>query len=261
MTNMIDKYIPKYESTPTGYHIHNVGNYARVSNILAMANFGNDILDNWKYKKRRDAFNNYALDILCQPEFVTPTSQEIMDLYDASYKVPEDYTKQSAEFGTLLHDFLETFLTTGEIKEIKPHPYADVNICKASMLKFVNDWHLGPHTTIKAECLIWSDVYKYAGCIDYVAHINGKIYIMDWKTTGSLHTKYLLQLAAYWNALEERAKDYHLTEPIEHVYLIRFDKEAPYYEAVDFGREQMLYYFEVFKSLVNVYNFNEGVHL
>lgn len=258
---MIDNLIPKYISTPTGYNIERVGTFARVSNILAMDNYGHDILDTWKYKKRRNAFSNYALDVLCQPEFVTPTSQEIMDLYDASYKVPDEYTTQSAEFGTLLHDFLETYLTTGEIKEIKPHPYADVNICKASMMKFVNDWHLGPHTTVKAECLIWSNKYKYAGCIDYVAHINGKIYIMDWKTTGSLHPKYLLQLAAYWTALEERAKDYNLTEPIEHVYLIRFDKEGVFYETIDFGREQMQYYFEVFKSLLNVYNFHQQVSI
>ena len=256
-----DSFIPKYSVTPTGYNIERVGTFARVSNILAMANFGNDILDNWKYSKRRSAFNSYVLDILSAPAFDTHTSEEIMDLYDASYRVPEDYTKQSAEFGTLLHDFLEHYLTTGEIKEIQKHPYADVNICRDSMLKFVKDWNLGPHTTVKAECLIWSNVYKYAGCIDYVAHKDGKLYIMDWKTTGSLHTKYLLQLAAYWVALEERAKDYGIPEKVEHVYLIRFDKVAPYYESIDFGREQMEYYFEIFKSLINIYNFNEQVHL
>lgn len=257
----INNLIPNHTVTPTGYCIERVGTFARVSNILAMANFGNAILDNWKYNKRRTAFQSYVLDVLSAPSFDSYTSDEVMSLYDASYRVPEEYTQQSAEFGTRLHDFLETYLTTGEMKTIEPHPYADVNVCRESMIKFVKDWNLGPHTTIKAECLIWSNVYKYAGCIDYVAHKDGKIYIMDWKTTGSLHTKYLLQLAAYWVALEERAKDYHLTEPIEHVYLIRFDKSAPFYEVVDFGREQMLYYFEIFKSLINIYNFNEQVHL
>lgn len=261
MAITIDNLIPNHTVTATGYNIEKVGTFARVSNILAMANFGNDILDTWKYNKRRNAFHNYVLDILAAPSFDSHSSDEIMELYDASYNVPDEYTKQSAEFGTLLHDFLETYLTTGEIKEIQKHPYADVNICRESMLKFVRDWNLGPHTTVKAECLIWSNVYKYAGCIDYVAHKDGKIYIMDWKTTGSLHTKYLLQLAAYWVALEERAKDYNITEPIEHVYLIRFDKTAPYYEVVDFGREQMLYYFEIFKSLLNIYNFYQQVHL
>ena len=260
MAQMNNSLIPNYVSTPTGYNITGVGSFARVSNILAMANFGNDILDNWKYSKRRAAFNSYVLDVLSSPAFDTHTSEEIMDLYDASYRVPEDYTKQSAEFGTLLHDFLEHYLTTGEAKEIQKHPYADVNICRASMLKFVKDWNLGPHTTVKAECLIWSNEFRYAGCIDYVAHKDGKLYIMDWKTTGSLHTKYLLQLAAYWHALEERAQDYHLPN-VEHVYLIRFDKTAPFYEVVDFGREQKNYYFEIFKSLVNIYNFNEQVHL
>lgn len=253
--------IPNFTVTPTGYNIVRVGTFARVSNILAMANFGNDILDTWKYNKRRNAFNTYSLDVLSTPDVFSVTRDDMMALFDAAYQVPDAYTKQSAEFGTLLHDFLETYLTTGEIKEIKPHPYADVNICRDSMLKFVRDWNLGPHTTIKAECLIWSNVYKYAGCIDYVAHKDGKLYIMDWKTTGSLHTKYLLQLAAYWVALEERAKEYGIPEKVEHVYLVRFDKEAPFYETIDFGREQMQYYFEIFKSLINIYNFNNEVHL
>lgn len=253
--------IPKFAVTPNGYTIEKAGTFVRVSNILAVANFGNDILDAWKFKKRRDAFHNYVLDILSAPSFDSHSSDEIMELYDSAYSAPENYTIQSAQFGTELHDFLETYLTTGEIKTLKPHPYADVNICRDSMLKFVKDWNLGPHTTIKAECLIWSTIYRYAGCIDYVAHKDGKMYIMDWKTTGSLHTKYLLQLAAYWVALEERAKEYGIPEKVEHVYLVRFDKSTPFYEVVDFGREQMQYYFEIFKSLLNIYNFKEQVHL
>ena len=36
-----------------GYNITGVGSFARVSNILAMANFGNDILEEWKKKQGR----------------------------------------------------------------------------------------------------------------------------------------------------------------------------------------------------------------
>lgn len=253
--------IPEYSVTPTGYSINGVGEFARVSNILAMANFGNDILDSWKMKKRRDCFELGAPD-MCIDNDIMPTSwRDWMDLWDKSYQAPDEYTRLSAEFGTVMHEFLETYLTTGEIKNIAPHPYADVNVCKESMLKFVNDWNLSPETTLKAECLIWSNIYKYAGCIDYVAHKDGKMYIMDWKTTGSLHTKYLLQLAAYWIALEERAQEFGVPNSVEHVYLIRFDKSTVFYDVVDFGRENMLYYFEIFKSLINIYNFNKSVGL
>lgn len=249
--------IPKYFSGPNGYDIEGIGNYARVSNILAMGNFGNNILDKWKQGVRRNAFNTS----LSSVDLSKATTNDIIDIWNTTYDAPDRYAKDSADFGSLLHEFLETLLTTGQEKKLPTHHYADPSICANSMLKFVKEWNLGPHTTIQAECLIWSDVYKYAGCIDYVAHTGGKIYIMDWKTTGSLHTKYLLQLAAYWVALEERAKDYGLDMPIEHVYLVRFDKTVPNYNVVDFGREQMLQYFEVFKSLLNIYNFNKSVQL
>lgn len=253
--------IPEYSVTPNGYQVNKVGEFARVSNILSMANFGNDILEKWKKKIRKESFSMSAPD-MCMDNDIFPTSwRDWVDLWEKAYDAPDEYTKESAEFGTLLHEFLETYLTTGEVKDIKPHPYADVNICRDSMIKFINDWKLGPHTTVKAECLIYSEKYKYAGCIDYVAKLNDKIYIFDWKTTGRLHSKYLLQLSAYWVALEERAKDYGISEEIEHVYLVRFDKKIPKYEVIDFGKENMLYYFEIFKSLLNIYNFNKLVVL
>ena len=261
MAQMNNSLIPNYVSTPTGYDITGVGSFARVSNILAMANFGNDILEGWKKKQRRKAFDLGVSDLLCDSDIVSHSSKDLLDLWDSSYNAPDNITSNSAEFGTLLHEFLEVYLTTGVMQEVKKHPYADTSICRQSMIKFVNDWNLGPHTTFKAECLIWSSVYNYAGCIDYIAVKDGKVYILDWKTTGHLHSKYLLQLSAYWVALEERAKEYNLPGPIEHVYLVRFDKARPYYEYIDFGREQMLQYFEVFKSLINIYNFSKRISL
>lgn len=258
---MKNNFIPEYTVTPTGYDIKSVGTFARVSNILATANFGSSILDKWKLNKRRESFKNGSYDLCCDTDVTPVLSEDWMDLWDKSYSEPDLYVSASAEFGSLLHKFLEDYLTTGVITDVPKHHYADTSICRESMLKFINDWNIGPHTTFKSELLIWSDVYKYAGCIDYVAQKDGKIYIMDWKTTGSLHIKYLLQLAAYWVALEERAKDYNLPGQVEHVYLVRFEKKYPHYETIDFGREDMLQYFEVFKSLINVYNFGKNVKL
>ena len=61
MAQMNNSLIPNYVSTPTGYDITGVGSFARVSNILAMANFGNDILEGWKKKQRRKVLiSNYG---------------------------------------------------------------------------------------------------------------------------------------------------------------------------------------------------------
>lgn len=261
MAQINSNLIPQYVSTPIGYDIKGVGSFARVSNILAMANFGNDILEGWKKKQRKKAFELGISDIDNKTDLISTGWNNTLELWDYSYGAPDRITKQSAEFGTLLHEFLEVYLTTGVMKDVPKHAYADTSICRQSMIKFVNDWNLGPNTTFKAECLIWSNVYNYAGCIDYIAVKDGKVYILDWKTTGHLHSKYLLQLSAYWMALEERAKEYNLPGPIEHVYLVRFDKAHPYYEYIDFGREQMLQYFEVFKSLINIYNFSKRISL
>ncbi len=61
---------------------------------------------------------------------------------------------------------------------------------------------------------MYSDKYGYAGTMDAVMEIEGKTYIVDFKTSKDIFDDYLLQAAAYKMAYEE------MTETKLHGFLI-----------------------------------------
>ena len=56
---------------------------------------------------------------------------------------------------------------------------------------------------IAKETVVWSDKYNYAGTIDLVCKIDGKVWIVDYKTGQYVWPEYELQLSAYRQALTE----------------------------------------------------------
>ena len=71
------------------------------------------------------------------------------------------------------------------------------------ILKFQQFWALSKPELIFTEEFTYSDVHKYAGTADCVCKINGETWLIDFKTSNSLHKQYDLQLAAYAKSIEE----------------------------------------------------------
>ena len=71
------------------------------------------------------------------------------------------------------------------------------------ILKFHEFWTNVKPTLIESEIHLFSNVYIYAGTCDLVVEINGVRWLLDIKTSNSLHTSYELQLAAYAQAWNE----------------------------------------------------------
>ncbi len=61
--------------------------------------------------------------------------------------------------------------------------------------------------TISTEYHLFSDVHEYAGTADLIVKIDGKLWLLDIKTSNSLHTSYGLQLSAYAMAWNETHSD------------------------------------------------------
>jgi hypothetical protein len=77
-------------------------------------------------------------------------------------------------------------------------------------LKFVDFWETHKPTLIESEIHLFSDKHEFAGTCDLVVEINSEKWLLDIKTSNSLHTSYDLQLAAYsesWNELYEEKID------------------------------------------------------
>jgi hypothetical protein len=110
--------------------------------------------------------------------------------------------KAAAE-GTQVHTAIDSFLDGNEIKWIDEYGNAKYSLEVWKMiLKFADFWNTYKPELITKEYHLFSDNHEYAGTADLIVKLNGKIWLLDIKTSNSLHTSYGLQLAAYavaWN--------------------------------------------------------------
>jgi hypothetical protein len=226
------------------YQVENVGSFVRVSHILGMANFAGDVLDKWKRKRFDKSLSKLGDSSYSKIELIKHAT--------IAYEDPQRYMKDSSVFGNALHDWFEQYLNTWVEAALPTSDYADSAICADSIRLFCKEWGINKDNveTVKAECLLWSTKYKYAGTCDYLCKKQGKLYLMDWKTTNSFHEKYYLQVAAYWMALTET-----FGLDIEEAYIITFNKSSIGYTHNVVTKQQLDYYFKLFLCCLNLYNF------
>ena len=119
--------------------------------------------------------------------------------------------RKAADEGTQVHDAIERYLTGEKIVWVDENGYSKYSLDVWKMiLKFHEFWTIHKPTLIESEIHLFSDIYTYAGTCDLVVEIDGKRWLLDIKTSNSLHTSYDLQLAAYaqaWNELYEEKID------------------------------------------------------
>ena len=112
--------------------------------------------------------------------------------------------RKAAEEGTETHEAIEKFLNGEELVWINEYGKANYNLIVWQMLlRFAEFWNTHKPELIATEQHIFSDEHKYAGTIDLVVRLDGKVWLLDIKTSNSLHTSYDLQLAAYAKAWNE----------------------------------------------------------
>lgn len=112
--------------------------------------------------------------------------------------------KKAADEGTQVHETIERYLKGEKIEWLDENGYSKYSLDIWKMiLKFHDFWTTYKPTLIESEIHLFSDKYIYAGTCDLVVEINNKKWLLDIKTSNSLHTSYDLQLAAYAQAWNE----------------------------------------------------------
>ena len=112
--------------------------------------------------------------------------------------------RKAGKEGTQVHEAAEK-LVVGETVEWQD----DFGKAKYSelvwnmILKFADFWKSCEPELISTEDFVYSDKFLYAGTADLVVKMNGETWLLDIKTSNSLHKSYDLQLAAYAKAIEE----------------------------------------------------------
>lgn len=111
---------------------------------------------------------------------------------------------KAANKGTQVHNAVEAFLNGEEITWIDEWGNAKYSLDVWKMiLKFADFWNTYKPELVATEYHLFSDEHEYAGTADLIVRFQGSLWLMDLKTSNSLHTSYDLQLAAYATAWNE----------------------------------------------------------
>ena len=112
--------------------------------------------------------------------------------------------RKAADEGTQVHDAIEKYLKGEKIQWLNEEGYSNYSMDVWKLiLKFHDFWTTYKPTLIESEIHLFSDQYKYAGTCDLVVEIDGVRWLLDIKTSNSIHTSMDLQLAAYAQAWNE----------------------------------------------------------
>ncbi len=121
-------------------------------------------------------------------------------------------SERSAKEGTLLHETVEGLLL-GQKTEIPP-------AIGPAVRAFQNFWaqHEIEVTPERVERRILNRNHRYAGTVDAVARIDGRLGVLDIKTSQAIYRDYNLQTAAYMDALTAEFDD------LETRWILRLDQ-------------------------------------
>jgi hypothetical protein len=111
---------------------------------------------------------------------------------------------KAAGEGTQVHNAVEAFLNGEEITWLDEYGNAKYNLDVWKMiLRFADFWNTHKPELIATEYHLFSDEHEFAGTADLVVRMFDQLWLLDLKTSNSLHTSYDLQLAAYATAWNE----------------------------------------------------------
>ena len=103
----------------------------------------------------------------------------------------------AADFGTMVHEWIEK-----HIKGENPKPFVNEKL-KNSCDKFLRWEKENKVEYIANERIVYSKKHNYAGKFDFLAKIDGKLWMGDIKTSSGIWDEYWFQTAAYRQAYVE----------------------------------------------------------
>jgi len=123
---------------------------------------------------------------------------------------------RAAGEGTQVHNAAEKFMLGEEIFWLNENGTVNYSLDVWKMiLKFADFWKQLNPELIATEYHLFSDEHQYAGTTDIICRYKEKLWLIDIKTSNSIHTSHYLQLAAYAKAWNETHN-----EPIENVGIL-----------------------------------------
>lgn len=106
--------------------------------------------------------------------------------------------------GTQVHNAAEDLVEGREVNWLDEYGNTKYSLTVWKMIvRFAEFWQTYQPKLVKAEGLVYSKEFKFAGRYDLIAELDNQLWLLDIKTSNSLNRSYDLQLSAYIKALKE----------------------------------------------------------
>lgn len=167
--------------------------------------------------------------------FTVKPKKEWEDLLKNAKSAHRAKKERAGDIGHIAHNWLEAYgrrrisgmshdrATTGWTQTISDEKAQN---CVRAALDWIVEHHVEP---VEVERKIYSRDYNYAGTLDWKGFVDGKLSILDFKSSKYLYDEYRLQVASYQSAVEEEDGC-----QIEQRILLRLGKEDGEFEVATF---------------------------
>jgi hypothetical protein len=175
------------------------------------------------------------------PEELIPVINEALNQHNVK-------REEAADIGTQVHDLaLQISEALRDNKELPLLENLDERVANG-ISAFIN-WLTGNKVEfIECERLVYSKKYNFVGITDAIILMNGKRYLIDYKTSKSGHySEYKYQVAAYCLAYEEETG-----EKLDGTAIVHFNKETGDFEHIEISNEDNIINQEVFLACLKI---------
>lgn len=172
------------------------------------------------------------------------TATEIDDLVEKGRKAHIELKDAAADVGTRAHAAINTLIDGGTLAltdDIKPAVDA--------FLAFIGESHIKIE---HGDRKIASMTHGYGGSLDAVGVENGRLVVVDFKTSSGIYREMGLQVAAYCEALRETYGLDYLPE----AYILRLGKTKPEFEVKKIPSVERC--FGWFRNALELYHFQKA---
>lgn len=155
---------------------------------------------------------------------------------DVGNKRADEILEETSTDGSFVHESIEKILKGEKIVStdistmFSPKRSLKIKRCLQAFLDWAKEYQ---PKVISTEYIIWNDKEKYAGTVDLKCQIGEEIYLVDFKTSKTIHSTHKVQISAYGMAdTFDKVALLHLgnTTKKKYSFLVLDDEDRKKYE-------------------------------
>lgn len=171
------------------------------------------------------------------------TMEELMPIIDEAQEKHNTTKNKAATTGSMIHDWAEKFAKAKANKEKIEIPKTEDEQYLNGIMAFL-DWYNDNKVSItEAERVVYSKKHGFVGTLDAVAEIDGKKYLIDYKTSSGVYDEMKFQVSAYYKAYIEETG-----EALAGAFIVRFGKDDGEFEAHAINKGDLVKNYKTFKA-------------